>query len=145
MLIVADYKAQQAGLDIKWLHGLAEETGLEPGSFDLVTISFLLHETPPNISQLILQESFRLIKPGGQLIILDGNQKRLSHAEWLIKIFQEPYSKLYAAENVDNWMEISGFDQVQTKYVGWINQMTYGVKSIIPMPCYFEQEFDFIN
>lgn len=145
MLIVADYKAQQAGLNIKWLHGLAEETGLEAGSFDLVTISFLLHETPPNISQLILQESFRLIKPGGQLIILDGNQKRLSHAEWLIKIFQEPYSKLYAAENVDNWMKVAGFDQVQTKYVGWINQMTYGVKSIVPMPCYFEQEFDFIN
>ena len=52
MLIVADYKAQEAGLDIQWQHGLAEDTGLEEDSFDLVTASFLLHETPPKISQL---------------------------------------------------------------------------------------------
>ena len=64
MLVVAEYKAQQAGLNIEWLHGLAEATGFEEASFDLVTASFLLHETPPKISQLILQECFRLLKPG---------------------------------------------------------------------------------
>ncbi|GAB1543219.1 class I SAM-dependent methyltransferase [Scytonema sp. NUACC21] len=130
MLVVADYKAQQAGLNIQWLHGLAETTGLEESSFDLVTASFLLHETPPKISHLILQESFRLIKPGGQLIILDGNQKRLRHAGWLIKIFQEPYSKVYATENVDDWMHAAKFESVQTEYVGWINQVTHGIKKI---------------
>jgi ubiquinone/menaquinone biosynthesis C-methylase UbiE len=128
MLVVADHKARQAGLNIQWLHGLAETTDLEEASFDLVTVSFLLHETPPKISQLILQECFRLIKPGGQLIILDGNQKRLRYADWLISIFQEPYSKVYAAESVDDWMKSARFQNVQTIYVGWINQMTYGVK-----------------
>src|SRR5690349_20835056 len=72
MLVVANYKAQQAQLNIEWLHGLSEVTGLDTASFDLVTASFLFHETPPHISQSILQESFRLVKPGGQLIILDG-------------------------------------------------------------------------
>jgi ubiquinone/menaquinone biosynthesis C-methylase UbiE len=81
MLVLADYKTQQAGVNIEWLHGLAEDTGFEECSFDLVTASFLLHETPPKISQLILQECFRLTKPGGQVIILDGNQKRLRHAK----------------------------------------------------------------
>ncbi|GAA6618764.1 class I SAM-dependent methyltransferase [Scytonema sp. NUACC26] len=128
MLVVADYKARQAGLNIQWLHGLAETTDLEEASFDLVTASFLLHEAPTQISQLILQECFRLIKPGGQLIILDGNQKKLRHADWLIKLFQEPYSKVYAAESVDDWMKTARFENVQTKYVGWINQVTYGIK-----------------
>lgn len=128
MLVVADYKAQQAGLNIQWQHGLAENTGLEEASFDLVTASFLLHETPPAISQLILQECFRLIKLGGQVIILDGNQKKLRHANWLIKLFQEPYSKAYAAGSVDDWMKVAFFAEVQTKYVGWINQVTCGIK-----------------
>ena len=132
MLLVANYKAQQAGLNIQWLHGLAEDTGLEEASFDLVTASFLLHETPPKISQLILQECFRLIKPGGQVIILDGNQKRLRHADWLIKLFQEPYSKVYAAESVDDWMKTAGFEAVRTKYVGWIQQVTWGIKPRVP-------------
>lgn len=131
MLVVAEYKAQQAGLNIQWQHGLAEDTGLEEASFDLVTASFLLHETPPKISQLILRECFRLIKPGGQVIILDGNQKRLRHADWLIKIFKEPYSKVYAAGSVDDWMRAAFFEAVQTEYVGWINQVTHGIKPIV--------------
>jgi ubiquinone/menaquinone biosynthesis C-methylase UbiE len=132
MLIVADYKAQQAGLNIQWRHGLAEDTGLEEGSFDLVTASFLLHETPPKISQLILQECFRLVQPGGQAIILDGNQKRLRRADWLIKLFQEPYSKVYAAGSVDDWMKAARFEAVQTDFVGWIDQITCAIKLIVP-------------
>lgn len=132
MLVVADYKAQEAGLDIQWQHGLAEDTGFEEGSFDLVTASFLLHETPPKISQLILQECFRLVQPGGQAIILDGNQKRLRRADWLIKLFQEPYSKVYAAGSVDDWMKAARFEAVQTDYVGWIDQITCAIKPIVP-------------
>lgn len=131
MLIVAERKAQQAGLDIKWQHGLAEATGFPTESFDLVTVSMLFHEAPTNISQLILQECFRLIKPGGQLIVLDGNQKRLRSTGWLIALFREPYSKVYAAESVDDWMKAAGFAMVQTKYVGWINQITSGIKPIV--------------
>ena len=132
MLVVADYKAQQAGLNIQWQHGLAEDTGLEQASFDLVTASFLLHETPPKISQLILQEGFRLIKPGGQVIILDGNQKKLRHADWLIKIFKEPYSKVYATGSLNDWMKAAKFEAVETKYVGWIHQVTGGIKPTLP-------------
>lgn len=132
MLTVANYKARKENLDINLLHGLAESTGLESAHFDLVTVSFLLHETPPNISQLILQECFRLIKPGGELIVLDGNQKILRHADWLIKLFREPYSKVYAQGSVDDWMKTAGFNNVQTKYVGWIQQVTGGVKLTNP-------------
>jgi len=128
MLVVAQKKAQQAGLKIRWQHGLAEDTGLEGASFDLVTASFLLHETPPQISVLILQECFRLLKPEGQVIILDGNQLRLRHADWLSKIFQEPYSKVYAAGSVDHWLRVAKFKAVTTKYIGWISQITSGSK-----------------
>lgn len=129
MLLMAEYKRKKAGLAINWQQGLAEVTSFDAGEFDLISISFLFHETPVSISQAILQESMRLLKPGGQIIVLDGNQQKLRRAHWLIKLFREPYSQVYAASSVDSWMEDLGFKEVKTNYVGWISQLTTGFKS----------------
>ena len=128
MLLMAQYKAKQANLAIDWQQGLAEATNFSESEFDLISVAFLFHETPVHISQAILQECLRLLKPGGQIIILDGNQKRLRHSDWLIKLFREPYSQVYAAENIDTWMNDLGFKKVQTDYVGWISQITTAFK-----------------
>jgi SAM-dependent methyltransferase len=50
MLVVAEHKAQQAGLEIQWRHDNAEKTRFLNASFDVVTASLLFHETPPNRS-----------------------------------------------------------------------------------------------
>ena len=128
MLLMAEYKAKQANLAISWQQGLAEATNLPEDEFDLISVAFLFHETPVYISQAILQECLRLLKPGGQIIILDGNQKKLRHSDWLIKLFREPYSQGYAAENIDTWLHDLGFKKIQTDYVGWISQITTGFK-----------------
>jgi ubiquinone/menaquinone biosynthesis C-methylase UbiE len=128
MLVVAAEKARTAKLSIEWRHGLAEATGLEDVRFDLVTASFLLHETPPSVSVSILKECFRLLKPRGQVLILDGNQQRLRHAGWLISLFREPYSQVYAAENIQHWFDTAGFTDSQTNAIGWIHQLSSAIK-----------------
>lgn len=128
MLWMADYKAQQAGLAIEWANGLAEATTLPGGIFDLITICFLFHETPPQIARSILTECYRLLRSGGRVLILDGNQQILRHANWLIELFREPYSQAYAAEDVTDWVRAAGFTTVQTRYFGWIQQLTSGTK-----------------
>ena len=128
MLLMAEHKAKQANLAISWQQGLAESTNFSDGEFELISVAFLFHETPVPISQAILQECLRLLKPEGQIIILDGNQKRLRHTDWLIKLFREPYSQVYAAEELDTWLKDLGFKKVQTNYVGWISQITTGFK-----------------
>jgi len=128
MLVMAEAKARQAELDITWQQGLAEETGLVADTFDLVTAAFLFHEMPPQVSQRVLHECWRLLKPGGQLLILDGDQPKLRRADWLITLFQEPYSKVYAAGSVDNWLNIAQFEAIATKPVGWISQLSSGSK-----------------
>lgn len=130
-LVMAAEKARKKGVSIEWQHGLAEATGFQDDRFDLVTASFLLHETPPQISRSILQECFRLLKPEGQVLILDGNQRVLRHADWLIRLFREPYSNVYAAGSVQAWMDAAGFNATQMKAVGWIHQVNSGVKSIL--------------
>ena len=130
MLVMAEYKAKQLGIDIKWLHGLAEATDFEDGEFDLVTASLLFHETPAAISQAVLHEGYRLLKPGGQVIILDGHQKTLRNTTWLTEIFEEPYMEEYAAGSIDAWLGKAGFSQVLTQDVWWTNQLSTGVKAI---------------
>ncbi|MBE9044273.1 class I SAM-dependent methyltransferase [Pleurocapsales cyanobacterium LEGE 10410] len=130
MLVMAEYKAQQAGLNIRWLHSLAEATNFADGEFDVVTASLLLHETPTHISQAILKEAFRLLKPGGQIIILDGHQKTLRNTTWLADIFEEPYIREYAAGSVDAWLGKAGFSKILTEDVWWTNQLSTGVKSV---------------
>ena len=129
MLVMSDYKAQQLGLNIEWMHGIAETTKFADNEFDVVTASLLLHETPNYISQAVLKEAYRILKPGGQVIILDGHQKTLRNTTWLSDIFEEPYIKEYAAGSVDAWLGKAGFESVLTKDVWWTNQLSTGVKS----------------
>ena len=130
MLVMAEYKARAAGLEIQWCHGNAQATGFLDASFELVTASLLFHETPSTVSQSILQEAFRLLTAGGEVLILDGNQKTLCQADWLTEIFEEPYIKEYAAGSVDAWMGAAGFEAAQTQDFWWIHQVTKGIKPI---------------
>lgn len=130
MLTVAQHKAERLNLAIAWQQGLAEATSYTDGEFDLISIAFLFHETPVSVSQAVLRECHRLLQPTGQIIILDGNQPRLRHASWLIKLFREPYSQAYAAQSVDAWLKSAEFTAIETTYVGWISQLTTGFKKL---------------
>jgi ubiquinone/menaquinone biosynthesis C-methylase UbiE len=130
MLVRAEHKAEAAALDIHFRHGNAEKTGYPDASFDLVTASLLFHETPPAISLKILQETFRLLTSGGQVLILDGSQRTLRQTEWLNDVFEEPYIRDYGRGSVDAWMGTAGFEAVQTQDMWWIHQITSGVKSL---------------
>lgn len=130
MLLAAEQKAKAENLAIEWRHGLAEQTGFPAGSFDLVTGCLLFHETPPNIAKAILQESYRLLTVGGEVIVLDGSQRVLRQTDWLTNIFEEPYIQQYAAGSVDAWMGAAGFGAVQTQDVWWLHQLTRGVKPL---------------
>lgn len=129
MLVRAEDKAKKAGLDIEWRHGDAEKTNLKP-SFDLITICLLFHETPPAVTQSILNECFRLLRVGGEVLILDGNQKTLRNLDWLNNIFEEPYIRDFAAGNLDASMGKAGFEAVQTDDLWLIHQVTRGVKPL---------------
>jgi ubiquinone/menaquinone biosynthesis C-methylase UbiE len=130
MLAVADDKARTMGLSIAFQQQQAEQTPFADGSFDLVTASLLFHETPPSVSCQILEECFRLLKAGGEVLILDGNQVMIRQTEWLTQIFEEPYMRAYAEGSVDAWMGRAGFGDVRTEDVWGVHQVSRGVKPL---------------
>eukprot|EP01041_Mallomonas_annulata_P002607 gene2607-5098_t len=60
---------------VKWLHAVAEDTKLPSNSFDLITMTFMVHELPGEVTQRIVKELYRLLKPGGMVAITDINPR----------------------------------------------------------------------
>ncbi len=131
MLVVADHKARAESLDLTFRHGNAMATEWPAASFDVVCATLLFHETPPVVAKTILQESWRVLNPGGQLLVLDGNQHTLRSVDWLNTIFEEPFIRAYGQGNLDAWLGYARFEAVRTQDVFWLNQLSTARK---PLP-----------
>jgi SAM-dependent methyltransferase len=68
MLVEAAQRAEQLGADCQFVYGDAEEPLLDSASFDAVSSRHLLFNLPrPGVA---LREWFRLLKPGGRMILI---------------------------------------------------------------------------
>jgi ubiquinone/menaquinone biosynthesis C-methylase UbiE len=86
----------------------AENTQLPPESIDLVTIMYAFHEIPYQGREKIIQEAYRLLRPGGTLAIVDICSKFDPPETMLLG---EPYILEYK-RNIHNQLHtVSGFHQ----------------------------------
>ena len=67
----AHARANALGVEAHFNHQNVEKTSYESESFELVTSTLLLHETSHDAVPKIINECFRLLKPGGWMIHLD--------------------------------------------------------------------------
>ena len=70
-LAIARRKAADAGLDITFARGSATAPPFEPGSFDRVLTSLMLHHLVREQKQRALAAAWSLLRPGGELHVLD--------------------------------------------------------------------------
>lgn len=75
-LALADARHEEDA-KVRLVHGNAERMPLADASFDLVTISYVLHEVPPEAMRRILDECHRVLKPMGTVAIVDLDPGRL--------------------------------------------------------------------
>jgi len=81
----------------KFYHGLAENSRLEAETQDIVSCSYIHHELPYEVSKSVMTESFRILKSGGILCILDMEPRIKASSTLLQFIFDrtEPYLEEY--------------------------------------------------
>jgi ubiquinone/menaquinone biosynthesis C-methylase UbiE len=105
--------ATERGHAIDWRQGIGEKLPFDDASVDLVTITMVLHEVPPDEIRTILAEARRVLKPGGRLAMLEnrtiGDPLRDVLAAWHSMLIGEPWSVPYRALDVAAYLRAAGF------------------------------------
>ncbi|MEI1377990.1 class I SAM-dependent methyltransferase [Nostoc sp. UHCC 0926] len=72
MLRYAHARAESLGKRVHFSQQNAEHTNFPDESFDLVVSHILLHEIPPPAVRKVMQESYRLLAPGGMMLHVEA-------------------------------------------------------------------------
>ncbi len=141
MLEVARQKAARRGLadKITFVHGDVSDMPFPDGHFDVIGIAFafrnLTYKNPK--TQRYLAEIVRILKPGGQFVIVESSQptnrviRALAHSyeRWLVygigvlisgnkpayKYLSESSQRFYTAEELGDLLAAAGFSRVHVK------------------------------
>ncbi len=71
MIERARQKAQRAKVAVDFQTGLVEDIRFPDGTFDVVMNSMMMHHLPAGLKEKALVEMYRVLKPGGRLLIMD--------------------------------------------------------------------------
>ena len=88
---------------------------------------FLLHEQPQLWRERTLKEIFRVVKPGGQIVIVDYAKPHwwnpLRYILPLLLAKLEPFALELWGQKIENWMPLSSFKPVKkNRFFGGLYQ-----------------------
>ncbi|KAG8095396.1 hypothetical protein GUJ93_ZPchr0012g21975 [Zizania palustris] len=104
---------------IRWVHGNGEATGLPSKSFDLVSLAYVCHECPARAITGLVNEAFRVLRPGGTITLTDNSPKskvlqELSPVLFTLMKSTEPFLDEYYMLDLEETMRQAGFVNVHS-------------------------------
>lgn len=118
--------------EVSFLEANGEALPFRDEYFDCVTSTFLMHELPREARHQVLKEMYRVLKPGGLLVVEDSAQLRDApdmriFMEHFDREFHEPYFQDYLSDPLDALFESSGF-AVQSVESHFVAKLVSGIK-----------------
>ncbi len=92
--------------------GAIEALPFPDASLDVVTSSLMMHHLPEDLKARGLAEVYRVLKPGGRLLIADFMQPSQSILGHLMMIFTRHQGVQNGLEEVGKLLQEAGFSQV---------------------------------
>lgn len=123
MLENAQRTGNEMGCAWRLIQAPMEETGLPGESFDLVTSYIVLHEIPVAATHAMFSEAFRLLRPGGQMLMTDIRPHRDRDD---LDVWQQEFNAVNGGEPY--WREAAQLDLagVATQ-IGFVDARSYGL------------------
>lgn len=92
---------------VDFIQGDGSHLEFKDGTFDAIYSVYLLHELPREVREKVVQEAYRVLKPGGLLIFADSLQidddPELNWAlERFPKAYHEPFYKNYSQDKIED-------------------------------------------
>ena len=119
LLRYANRRAVDLDIEVRFRQGLAEQLPYPDGHFDAVLCYILFHEVPERLFQPIINEVFRVLRPGGSYTIVDapnGKDLPAPNRFWLTYDAQyncEPYSPAFVATDLPALLTNAGFTGIE--------------------------------
>ncbi len=106
------------------LQANGEELPYLDNYFHGISSVFLFHELPANARQQVIEECFRVLQPGGTLVICDSIQvtdspELQTMMENFPAIYHEPYYRNYTTDNIGDRLEKAGFVDIDIQNHGF--------------------------
>jgi ubiquinone/menaquinone biosynthesis C-methylase UbiE len=100
------------------VQGNAEAMPFAEGSMQGVTCVFLMHELPAEARQAVLDDCFRVLEPGGVLVLADSVQLSDSPQfevamDNFRRVFHEPYYRDYIGDDINGRLSAAGFSGIR--------------------------------
>jgi len=115
--VLALVRRRLANVGFMNLEVVAADAGrlpLREGSVDLVNISFGLHESERHSRERILSECFRVLKPGGGLVVTDYREARTRAGAALMRLYLALFEPRWVPEifhgGLERETEAAGFE-----------------------------------
>jgi len=112
MISVARKKAARKGLEIDFRVGVIEALPFPDSSIDVVTSSLMMHHLPEDLKARGLAEIYRVLKPGGRLLIADFMRPTGAFLNHLFIAFTRHQGLQKGIEDLQGLLRNAGFGQI---------------------------------
>ncbi|GIK37105.1 MAG: ubiquinone/menaquinone biosynthesis C-methyltransferase UbiE [Chloroflexota bacterium] len=114
MIAVARRKAQRAGIEIDFRVGVIESLPFPDETFDVVTSSLMMHHLPQHLQVEGLAEIWRVLKPGGRILIADMMRPSTSFLKrFFTLLVRHGHGIQFGIEDLPKLMREAGFEKVE--------------------------------
>jgi len=100
----------------EFVHANMEELPCPDASKDVVVCAYVFHELPPFARQQVVQEFWRVLRPGGLCVLIDSVQggdlgpDMEGTLEWFPRTFHEPYYRSWLELDLNQLFGAVGFE-----------------------------------